>query len=370
MTYACVIDLPDFLNKLKEDIDESEKLFVRNVRLAKEKSPVNKDIKDTYLHYTREFFFGNNGIHIICTKARFGTGMVEIYNPSIINGGQTLRTLRDEIPISAIRRVGKILARITEIPESIQSQKKNKQFVDDVIFRSNNNNKMEPWDLRSNDEIQVRIANELHHRRIYYERKESEWKKKKAEFHDIKMPLSSVELAQITAVCTDEIGPAKMKAIGVRPLFKRKRDGGYYEQVFKIVESDFDLTETKIHLNQVVFDSVGNVRGIPRKFKTFNNASANYALGIIWRAIESSPLNHPLSIYTKKRRLKTSRIVAELVKGMFKLFRADLESGSVTQNDIFRKESYWEKAKDSFITHRWKSRIMDAIKNDSERRTV
>lgn len=364
-TYACVVKLPSLLKVLK-NMGDMESVFARNVRLEISGSEVNKDMRRTYKKSPETFFFGNNGIHILCTKTSFRAGEVEIEHPSVINGGQTLRTLVKE----PIQSDAKILTRITEMPRNLQITKEYQEFIDDIIFRSNSNNDMKPWNLRSNDEIQVELAKKLQERNLYYERKDYEWKYEKAKHPKIKKHIHSVTLAQLMAVCDDLIGPAKLKYMGRHPLFRRTKQGGYYETLFRNLVSNINATETMIRMYFLVRSSVNNAKRIPDDYETFKNAAVNYVLGVIWRAIENADLDYPLQIPIRGRKMKKSALakeVARITTEMFKLFKKYLQKG-VTQNDIFRKEEYWRKAKKKFLGPKWRAQIVSATKRTISQR--
>lgn len=76
-------------------------LLERNVRFALAKSAINKEIKNSFLSHPENFCFLNNGIYIACSKYEVeSTGhdfsKIVLYEPSIVNGGQTITSL-DEI---------------------------------------------------------------------------------------------------------------------------------------------------------------------------------------------------------------------------------------------------------------------------------
>lgn len=364
-TYCCVMKLGNLLKLLKDDKDAAELLFARNVRLKKEGSKVNEDIKNTYLHEIENFFLSNNGLHILCTEAKFGTGTVTIKHPAVINGGQTLRTLMYDV--DETKKEGEILVRITELHQGVQIKGENAELIDNIICRSNSNNKMELWDLKSNDPIQVRIARELYHRGVYYERKEDEWSKVKANYPDIRLNVSKIDLAHAMAICDSAIGPAMWKRIGVRPFFTTG-EGGYYDRIFKEAFSKIDETETKIRLYHIALKSAKGARKkMPEKFKTFPAAAKFYASGILWKALSSSgEYNDPLRIHYSRDSSLRKEIVG-IVSDMFNFFEKDLTSGKIKQNDLFRTEGLWKEAKKEILTPKRKKKIIAALRKDVER---
>ena len=74
------------------------RLFARNVRgyLGKD-TKVNIDLECTLDNEPEFFWYFNNGITIICDKAKLreskGEKFLDVWNPQIINGQQTVRSI-------------------------------------------------------------------------------------------------------------------------------------------------------------------------------------------------------------------------------------------------------------------------------------
>ena len=60
---------------------------------------MNVEIRDTFKDAPKEFTFSNNGITILCEKLMHDPGAheVSITNPRIVNGSQTLHSIRDAL---------------------------------------------------------------------------------------------------------------------------------------------------------------------------------------------------------------------------------------------------------------------------------
>lgn len=90
--------------------------------------------------------------------------------PSIINGAQTIHALRE-----SRRRDPKaqVLVRVIEIPwkEEEEAKAQAHSLISKIIFRTNQQNRMYKYDLRSNDPRQVSLAQKFLEKRIFYERK-------------------------------------------------------------------------------------------------------------------------------------------------------------------------------------------------------
>jgi len=196
-TYLCVMHLDSLIRKLREQPDP-QAFFARNVRLLRKKSDVNESIVETFKNDYDSFFFDNNGISFLCTDVSTQADTVEMSEPAIVNGGQTVNSLLD-VPTP---RAARVLARITQISDQDQSTKNAKRFIDKMIFSSNSNNTMYPWDLKSNDECQVKIAGNLFERGVFYERKQREFELMHKS--NVKLRIDSKRLAQNIVICNDD----------------------------------------------------------------------------------------------------------------------------------------------------------------------
>jgi len=344
VTYVCIFQIPELLGVLEKQ-DDSEILFSRNVRLEIPDSPVNESIAETYKKESGEFFYGNNGIHIVATMARLEGSIMTIRNPAIINGGQTLRTLLE----TGVRHKGMVLARITVISEKMQTKIQWRRFIDNIIFRANSNNEMKPWDLRSNDPMQVEIAQEFLERGIYYERKSYEWGKARKQHPRIKYHISSILMAQITFLANPGWGPVKLRKIGQRPLFTKTKQGDFYSQVFRKVCADYDRAESKARIFLLAKKSVKTASGVPEKVKSFKTASLNFVFSILWKVIERESPIHPITPPIRRSEGKTlfsrwEREIGKTVSELYRLFRGELRTGEINQNDLFRSETHWKRA--------------------------
>ncbi len=368
-TYLCVMYLDDLVKNLKSKPDPHS-FFDRNVRLHQLSSTVNGNILDTFKNEHPSFFLDNNGISILCTNAYYTnidntTDRVHIELPGIINGGQTINTLMTLAESELMP--AKILARITQISAEDQMKPGSKDLINRMIFRSNSNNTMYPWDLRSNDEVQVDIAKEFFDRKIFYERKANEYRQTQP---SMKASIDSIRLAQNAVICSDDIdgsgkgGPAYLKSIGKEPLFtKTKHFESLYERIFSGT-LDYNLLEKQTVLYLGLDKALGSIRrivGIPGKYARFKGAAENFVLGIWWRAIENHDSIGHLVFYDKKRG-SLKEVASKMIKEMYHLFINDLRTRN--QNDIFRDEDCWRRAKETFLTEDWKSKVSEAVKAD------
>jgi hypothetical protein len=162
--------------------DPFDLLFNRNVRVAISisRSKVNRAIRDTFKTCPKEFAFSNNGITMLCEKQHYDPGekILTLENPRVVNGSQTLHSIRDVPDPSKNARV---MVRVIEIApprgddleEKIQQRK---AVIGKIAVRSNQQNPIKSWDLASNDDFQLELYRFFRNKGFFYERREREWR--------------------------------------------------------------------------------------------------------------------------------------------------------------------------------------------------
>jgi hypothetical protein len=179
--------LVDFVKYMEDD--PYDLLFARNVRLSLGNTPVNKEIRTTFKDSSSEFVFSNNGITMLCERHTHDPGKqeIKIVNPRVVNGSQTLHSIRDVTSPSLTARV---MVRIIEVPPldpddfSAQAAKK-RDVIDKISVRSNRQNPIKPWNLVSTDDFQHDLARFFRKKRLYYERRDREWSYRRTELKSL-----------------------------------------------------------------------------------------------------------------------------------------------------------------------------------------
>src|ERR1035441_1951136 len=175
--------LVDFIKYM--DDDPYDLLLARNVRLSLGNTSVNKEIRATFKDSPTEFVFSNNGITMLCERHTHDPGKqeIKIENPRIVNGSQTLHSIRD---VSSPSVTARVMVRIIEVPPlepddfSAQAAKK-RDVIDKISIRSNRQNPIKPWNLVSTDDFQHDLARFFRKQRFYYERRDREWSYRRTE---------------------------------------------------------------------------------------------------------------------------------------------------------------------------------------------
>jgi hypothetical protein len=229
--------LLDFIRYM--ETDPFDLLFMRNVRvpISFARSPVNRDIRDTFRVNPREFAFSNNGITMLCEKQHYDPGqkVLTLENPRVVNGSQTLHSIRD-VPNPASN--ARVMIRIIEIepPKGSSIDEKitrRKEVINKIAVRSNQQNPIKKWDLVSNDDFQLELYRFFRHKAYFYERRDREWNLRSRELRNvnIKYGCDIKWLTQLIASfhwSKPRLGPAVAKQ-NVGDLF----DGEVYEAIQK-----------------------------------------------------------------------------------------------------------------------------------------
>jgi hypothetical protein len=220
--------LTDFIEYMRKD--RFGLLFARNVRLSLGNTAVNKEIRQTFEDAPAEFAFSNNGITMICERHRHDPGARELSleNPRVVNGSQTLHSIRLADSPSGTARV---MVRIIEVPppstEDLPSQiQRRKEIIHKISIRSNRQNPIKKWNLVANDDFQQELAREFRKKDLFYERRDKEWQYRKAELRSLGVQRGPNirSLAQLIASFYFDkklLGPANAKS-AVGELFEEK----------------------------------------------------------------------------------------------------------------------------------------------------
>lgn len=179
--------LIDFIKYMEQD--PFELLFARNVRLWLGNTETNKDIQNTFRDSPKEFAYSNNGITILCKKHTHNPGKQELRleNPRVVNGSQTLHSIKNVDNPSTLARV---MVRIIEVPPTTNHDlpghlTKRKEVIHKISIRSNLQNPIKRWNLVANDDFQNELSRYFWSNKLYYERRQNEWAYRKMELSSV-----------------------------------------------------------------------------------------------------------------------------------------------------------------------------------------
>lgn len=179
--------LYDFIQYMKKD--PYDLLFARNIRLDLGNTGPNKDIKSTFKNLPKEFAFSNNGITLLCEEHFHSSGNqeLEIKNPRVVNGSQTLHSVRH---ISSPSKDARVMVRIIQVkPVNVDrlnyDPEKRKEIIHKISVRSNKQNTISNWNLVSNDEFQQELKRYFRKKEYFYETRKKEWSFRKTELINV-----------------------------------------------------------------------------------------------------------------------------------------------------------------------------------------
>ena len=179
--------LTDFIRYMSHD--PFFLLFARNVRLRLRNSPVNADIANTFRKFPKDFVFSNNGITVICDAIHHNPSAREmtIANPRVVNGSQTLHSVCD---VDNPSPLGRVMVRLIKIPRPSLTDlralaERRRGMIRAISLRSNFQNPIKKWNLRANDDYQHKLARHFHDKKLFYERRQNEWKDRRRQLHEL-----------------------------------------------------------------------------------------------------------------------------------------------------------------------------------------
>lgn len=166
--YTKAVDLIDAFNRF------GYQLFEPNVRCSISNSRVNREISKQVETEKgiRQFKYLNNGVTIVHSSCSKRGDHVTFSRPGIVNGLQTVTTLA---------------AKYSTLPSNIRAYfdehchvlvrvyGKSDIFVPTLVKATNNQNPMEPRNLRSNDSEQILLEQRFAELGWFYERKDYAW---------------------------------------------------------------------------------------------------------------------------------------------------------------------------------------------------
>ena len=358
-SYVFAAYLKDFVDFM--DHDTEDRLFARNVRLDL-KSKINREIRRTYVEAPHEFWYSHNGITVVCTRASVEGERVRLVNPSVINGSQTLHSVKG---VPKRDPDAQVLTRVLVVQPD-DATHPTRKFVNDVIFRMNQQNPMKASNLRANDDVQVTIAATFAAHKVFYERREGEWSARKRLLRNQGFRrLRSRDLAQILTACDARYGPARAKG-RIDALFDEPIYGHLFYQEFSEIALKWLLYEYTI---DVIWDT--RIRGTKPK----QRRQALWALlHIVYQCVRRSPLHRqlltdPAAARSLRGGTEATSRLRELLSGALRDWwnawaKANRKERQLDPNNFFKTEGRAQELTARLIEkyeHRGKRAVQDLL---------
>lgn len=302
-TYVGLADVKTFLRLMKDD--ENERLFAQNVRTNLH-SKVNGYIRNTYEEEPDVFWLCNNGVYIVCKKVTSSGNQYHLTYPSVINGSQTLHAIAE----SNKNHSCKILVRILEMDILGDPN-----LLSAVVRRTNTQNAMKLINLFAHDSVQLNIATYLDRFKIFYERREKEWKNERKLLLSDYVPVNLKDVAQwlSTAEPTIGLGTARNQ---VATLF----DENNYQRIFGNFGKNFQTSayEKLVLIVWAGFFINHTMRHLPKKIRNYGKISHLLLIRTIFEAIQqSTSLENEMGNLLKEHRfgrMSVPRSVQKLIR--------------------------------------------------------
>ncbi len=355
-SYVARVFLKDFINYT--DDDPYFMIISRNVRNDLH-SEINNKIKETYLTAPEEFWYSHNGMTIICERATIRGRTFLLVGPNIINGAQTIHSIKG---LEKRDPKAKVLVRIIEIPADANVSR---GFINNIIFRTNQQNKMYTYDLKANDPFQVSLATKFLGFKVFYDRRRGDWDINKRIYRNEGLyRLKSTDLAKILVSCRADLGGVITAKQNIEELFTDR----YFQKIFDV---PFDEVLFKYYLFYAV---EGAISGISSKRITRRERGITVftCFAIVWEAIESYKELKKWLILNKLDSNKLSpnnphsRIFKETMKSLFgdcwdKFLVENKKLDTLRPSDFFNKSKKWNNYLRSKFVPRFRHKIIKSI---------
>lgn len=278
----CSVNVNEMLNWFKESSDVDD-FLQKNVRGYLGDVDVNKKIKNSYSQFPDWFWYKHNGIVIFADsvsidKVSTDNSQLVLWDPQVVNGGQTLRTLFSTYAKNE-RQDNNATVLIRAYRLSYEDARTYKNTID-IIAALNTQNKVLSSDLHSTDPRQVKIERLLKQLNYIYHRKRS--KEAKSSTYSITMR----NLAMVYYICKKE-APHEGVIGNVEDLFSENLK---YEYVFPESEINTELRSSHVILRYItawkMHNIVKNVKNtLPMRDKELSYATRYFVLADLFNKL-------------------------------------------------------------------------------------
>ena len=198
-------------------------LFESNVRDFQGITEVNKEIANTLRNETVvDFWWMNNGVTILASRATLSGDAVTIENPQIVNGLQTSKQIAGHLDADPDDHRSVMVKIVSSEDEETR---------DKIIKATNSQNRIQPASLRATDKVQRDIEDTLKASNLYYDRRKNFYKNEGK-------PRDRIIAISLMAQAIMSMILARPDSARARPSSLIKNDEAYY----KIFSAEFPLT--------------------------------------------------------------------------------------------------------------------------------
>ncbi|WP_321289196.1 AIPR family protein [uncultured Sunxiuqinia sp.] len=246
--YIAIAPLKNYFDFISDENGDIIKYFFdSNIRDYQGSVEVNSGIKETLMtsNPTEDFWWLNNGITITASDATFGSKILQIEEPQIVNGLQTSFEIYNYFRLNKVENDGRnVLVRVVKTKD----EKSRLKVIKSTNFQTN----IPPASLRATDPIHRDIEDYLFAKGFYYDRRKNYHKNQQRPINKI---VSIPHLAQIV-----------MAALQQKPDYARARPSTIIKN-----NSDYDgIFNASIPI-ELYFKLVSIHQSVENKLKTFCN---------------------------------------------------------------------------------------------------
>jgi hypothetical protein len=280
--------------------DMGQRFFERNIRAAlPEDKAVNRSIKKSLRRIViegkddaRVFAFNHNGVTLFAEALSPADSQVQITEPRILNGAQTVTTFSEFLKAN---EGNNLLKERRHALQSIHAMCRiitdaSNEFVTTVTVNNNRQNPVNPWNLHTNDMIQLELQDKFRDElKIYYARQERAFENLSEEdlLEQGITVYKAIELPRLTRTFLASDGEID-KLSRFRDVFE---DDRIYNQVFSQSRLKADCRE--IVLCYKVQFRLGRLMGDIVEKGTNKYAYVQRARNLLWALLCQAILNDP-----------------------------------------------------------------------------
>jgi hypothetical protein len=225
VAFVCLVSLRDFYNFMTDNQGHLiRQIFEANVRDYQGKTQVNEQIQASLQEREAEdFWWLNNGITILASRATLSGKIITIENPEIVNGLQTSTEIYNYFAVCNTEDESRNLLIRVVVPNVDESR-------DRIIKATNSQTTIPPASLRATDRIHRDIEEYLKPFGLYYDRRKNFYKN---EGKPINRIISIPQMAQAVMA----ISLKRPDSARARPSSLIKRDRDY----LKLFNTDYPI---------------------------------------------------------------------------------------------------------------------------------
>ncbi|MEQ9902104.1 AIPR family protein [Pectobacterium aroidearum] len=329
-SYLCLVNLKKYNDFISDNDSISRSIFESNVRDHNGDVIVNIGIQDTLKNGKEDFWFLNNGVTIITSKAVLSGKTLTIENPQVVNGLQTSHELYNYFSIVDESKIEfrNILVRV--ICES------NTESRDRIIRATNSQTSIPPSSLRSADIIHRDIEDYLKAHGFYYDRRKNYYKNEgKPAFRIVSIPFLSQCIISVVLLQPNNARARPSTLINDNSRYAQIFNSNYPLAVY--LKSFLVMKAVDAYMRSVSFESK----------RDFNNVLYHVGMAVVLKLASQDKNIKPMVEFVSE--LDLSRItipfVATVLKDVWMIYLSHGGDDNAAKGSIFVEE-----VKESFIS--------------------